>query len=59
MITLYGLLVGDKNPSPVKDKLLEMVKGIRETDTLHLMTAHNIPSMTFAITPWEAESCCL
>jgi hypothetical protein len=53
---IIWVIGGDKNPLPVKDKLLEMVRGIRETDTLHLMTAHNTPSMTFAITPWEAES---
>lgn len=46
---------GDTDPSPVKDKALEMVKGIREYDTIHLFTAHNQPE-SMAVTPWSDES---
>lgn len=46
---------GDTDPSPVKDKVLEMVKGIREYDTIHLFTAHNQPE-SMAVTPWSDES---
>ncbi|HLO58147.1 MAG TPA: DUF4038 domain-containing protein [Bacteroidales bacterium] len=34
---------GDADPSPLKDKLIEVVKGIRESDTIHLFTSHNQP----------------
>jgi Protein of unknown function (DUF4038)/Putative collagen-binding domain of a collagenase len=52
---IIWLIGGDTNPYRVKDKVLEMVKGILEYDTLHLFTAHNQPE-AMAITPWPDES---
>ena len=52
---IIWLIGGDTDPSPVKDKVLEMVRGIRDHDTLHLFSAHNQPE-TMAITPWPNES---
>jgi hypothetical protein len=40
---------------PVADKVREVVFGIKEYDTLHLMTAHNA-SETAAMDPWPNES---
>jgi hypothetical protein len=52
---IVWLVGGDTDPGPVRDKILEMVKGIRETDTLHLITAHNQPE-SMAVSPWKGES---
>jgi hypothetical protein len=52
---IIWLIGGDTDPSQVKDKVLEMVKGIRDRDTIHLFSAHNQPE-TMAITPWPNES---
>ncbi|RKZ13172.1 hypothetical protein DRQ53_01680 [bacterium] len=46
---------GDTDPSPVADKMREVVAGIREFDTDNLMTAHNVRGMQ-AITPWPDET---
>jgi hypothetical protein len=51
---IIWLIGGDTDPSPVKDKVLAMVKGIREKDTIHLFTAHNQPE-SMAVTAWPAE----
>jgi Protein of unknown function (DUF4038)/Putative collagen-binding domain of a collagenase len=51
---IIWLIGGDASPLTVKDKVLEMVKGIRENDTLHLFSAHNQPE-SMAITPWADE----
>jgi hypothetical protein len=38
----------------VKDKVSEMVKGIRENDPVHLFSSHNQPE-SMATTPWPGE----
>jgi hypothetical protein len=45
---------GDTDPSVIKDKVLECVKGILEKDKRHLFTAHNQPE-SFANSPWKGE----
>jgi hypothetical protein len=45
---------GDTDPTPVKDKVREFVKGILDNDTRHLITAHN--DNTPAIYRWPGES---
>jgi hypothetical protein len=45
----------DTDPSPVKAKVLEFVRGMTDYDTRHLITAHNQPGSE-AISPWENES---
>jgi hypothetical protein len=52
---IVWLIGGDTDPTPVADKLREMVLGIREFDTGHLMTTHNQPESQ-AIDPWPSES---
>ncbi len=52
---IVWIIGGDTDPSPVRDKVLEMVRGIRENDTTHLFSAHNRPE-TMAIEPWAGES---
>jgi hypothetical protein len=52
---IVWIIGGDTDPSPVREKVLKMVNGIREYDTIHLFTAHNRPE-TMAISPWEGES---
>lgn len=51
---IMWVIGGDTDPTPVKDKVLQMVKGIMETDTLHLMTAHNHAG-TMATAYWEND----
>ena len=51
---IIWLIGGDTDPSPVKEKVLAMVKGIREKDTIHLFSAHNQPE-SMAVTPWSWE----
>ncbi|KPK86926.1 MAG: hypothetical protein AMS27_03940 [Bacteroides sp. SM23_62_1] len=45
---------GDTDPTIVKDKVLECVKGIFEKDNRHLFTAHNQPE-SYADSPWKGE----
>jgi len=45
----------DTNPTPVKSKVLEFVRGLTDHDTRHLITAHNQPGSA-AVTPWEGET---
>jgi len=45
---------GDADPSPLKDKVLECVKGILEYDNRHLFTCHNNPEF-IATNPWKGE----
>jgi hypothetical protein len=52
---IIWLIGGDTDPSPVKDKVEAMVKGIREYDTNHLFSAHNQPE-SMAVTPWQGSS---
>ena len=52
---IIWMIGGDTDPSGVKDKVLEMIRGIRENDSLHLFSAHNQPE-TMAIDPWDGES---
>jgi hypothetical protein len=52
---IVWLIGGDTDPSPVKDKVLGMVKGIRESDTIHLFSAHNQPEK-LASDPWPGET---
>jgi hypothetical protein len=52
---IVWLIGGDNDPTPLAGKLREIVNGIREFDTRHLMTAHNGPD-SFAVTPWPNES---
>ncbi len=52
---IIWMIGGDTDPSPVKDKILDMIRGIRENDTIHLFSAHNQPE-SMAITPWKGES---
>ena len=52
---IIWLIGGDTDPSVVKDKVLEMVKGIRENDNVHLFSAHNQPE-SMAVTPWPGET---
>ena len=52
---IIWLIGGDYDPTSVANELREVVFGIREFDTVHLMTAHNRPE-TQAITPWPNET---
>jgi hypothetical protein len=51
---IVWLIGGDTDPTQVKEKIIQVVKGIREYDTIHLMTAHNQPE-SMAVTPWHGE----
>ena len=51
---IVWLIGGDTDPLVVREKLLEVVKGIQDFDTLHLFTAHNQPE-SMAVTPWQDE----
>jgi hypothetical protein len=46
---------GDADPSPLKDKVLECVKGILEYDNRHLFTCHNHPEL-LTTSPWKGET---
>ena len=48
---IVWLIGGDTDPTPVADKLVQVVEGIREFDSTHLITAHNAPE-TQAIDGW-------
>lgn len=52
---IIWLIAGDTDPSQVKSKILLIVKGIRESDTIHLISAHNQPE-SMAVTPWAGET---
>jgi hypothetical protein len=52
---IVWLIGGDADPTPVEDKVREVVLGIRENDTRHLMSAHNAPE-SFAVQPWPSET---
>ena len=45
----------DTDPDPVRDKVLEFVRGITDHDSRHLFTAHNQPGSA-GIDPWVDES---
>jgi hypothetical protein len=45
---------GDTDPTAVREKVLETVRGIRESDKVHLFSAHNQPG-SMAISPWKGE----
>lgn len=45
---------GDADPTPLKYKVIECVKGIQEYDNRHLFTCHNNPEF-LAINPWARE----
>lgn len=51
---IIWLIGGDTDPSRVKGKVLEMIKGICENDSLSLFSAHNQPG-SMAISPWIGE----
>lgn len=52
---IIWLIGGDTDPSPVREKVLEMVRGIQEEDTVHLFSAHNNPE-SMATDPWAGET---
>jgi len=52
---LMWLIGGDADPTPVQGKLSELVSGIRERDSAHLMSAHNAPE-SFATSHWQNAS---
>lgn len=52
---IIWIIGGDTDPSPVKNKILEMIRGLREYDMVHLFSAHNQPE-SMAVTPWKGES---
>lgn len=52
---LIWLIGGDADPTPVAAKVREVAIGIREYDSLHLMTCHN-QTESQAITPWPGET---
>jgi Protein of unknown function (DUF4038)/Putative collagen-binding domain of a collagenase len=52
---IIWLIGGDTDPLQVKEKVLDMVRGIHDFDTLHLITAHNNPE-SMACTPWPDKS---
>jgi hypothetical protein len=51
---LIWCIGGDTDPSPVKERVLACINGILESDSRHLITAHNQPE-SFALSPWEGE----
>jgi hypothetical protein len=52
---ILWVIGGDTDPSVEKNKILEMIRGILENDTVHLFSAHNQPE-TMAVTPWQGET---
>lgn len=50
---IVWLIGGDTDPAPVRANVLAMVRGIAETDSRHLMTAHN--DETTARTRWPNQ----
>jgi hypothetical protein len=51
---IIWVIGGDLDPAPGAAKLRELVAGIKEFDTAHLMTAHNARSQA-AVDPWPRE----
>jgi Protein of unknown function (DUF4038)/Putative collagen-binding domain of a collagenase len=52
---LVWIIGGDTDPTPVKSKVLEFIAGLREQDSVHLMTAHNEPE-SLATNHWSGET---
>lgn len=52
---IVWIIGGDTDPTPVKSKVQEFVAGLREQDSVHLMTAHN-DQESFATTPWPGAA---
>lgn len=52
---IVWLIGGDSDPTPVQSKLREVVNGIRERDTVHLMSAHDAPE-SMAVSHWKSAS---
>jgi hypothetical protein len=52
---LIWLIGGDADPTPVQSKLREVVDGIRERDSAHLMSAHDAPE-SLASSHWQSAS---
>ncbi len=52
---IVWIMGGDADPRQVADKVREVVYGIKEYDTAHIMTAHNAPSQS-AASVWSGES---
>lgn len=51
---IIWLIGGDTDPAPVKDKVSEVIMGIRENDQVHLFSSHNQPE-SLAVRPWPGE----
>jgi len=51
---LIWCIGGDCDPTGVRDKILEMIRGIQENDNVHLFTAHNQPE-TMSVSHWKSE----
>src|SRR5207249_5725435 len=52
---IIWLIGADVDPTPVASKVREFVAGIKDFDTVHLMSAHNAPEQA-AMNPWPNES---
>ena len=52
---IVWVIGGDTDPTPVADKVRQVVDGILDFDTRHLMTAHN-QQESQAVTPWPNEA---
>ena len=52
---IVWIIGGDTDPTPVKSKVQEFVAGLREQDSVHLMTAHDEPE-SFATSHWSGET---
>ena len=52
---IIWLIGADVDPTPVASKVREFVAGIKDFDTVHLMSAHNAPEQA-AMDPWPNES---
>jgi hypothetical protein len=52
---LVWIIGGDADPTPVKSKVQQFVAGLREQDSVHLMTAHDAPE-SFATSHWSGEA---
>jgi len=52
---IVWVIGGDTNPTGVAGKLREFIAGLKEFDTVHLMTAHNARGQA-AVDPWPNET---
>jgi hypothetical protein len=52
---IIWVIGGDADPTPVAPKLREFIAGLKEFDTVHLMTAHNARGQA-AVDPWPTET---